>query len=284
MFPILAKRCIGPQVYLMRVRAPEIAAKRKAGQFVILRVAECGERFPLTIVDSDPREGSVTIIFQVVGVSTRRLAALNEGEAILDVVGPLGNPTHIERYGHVVCIGGGVGIAPAYPIAAAMKAVGNRLTVIISGRTKEHVILRQEMAAISDDLRIATDDGSLGFKGFPTQILEEMIRSGEKIDLVVAVGPVPMMRAVCAVTRSHGIRTIVSLNPIMVDGTGMCGGCRVEVGGQTKFACVDGPEFDGHQVDFDLLAKRLRTYEAEERLRVQRYEEECRLREVLGKR
>jgi len=278
LYRILHKRPMGPKSFLMRIHAPEIAARRKAGQFVILRCAELGERFPLTIVDSDSDEGSITIVFQMVGVSTQRLGALEEGDEVLDVVGPLGNPTHVENYGSVICIGGGVGIAPAYPIAVALRDAGNRLTAIISGRTKDHVILREEMAAVADDLQVATDDGSLGIRGFPTAILEEMIERGDRIDLVLAVGPVPMMRAICEVTRPHAIRTMVSLNPIMVDGTGMCGGCRVEVGGETKFACVDGPEFDGHLVDFDLLSKRLRTYAVEEKEQARRFEDGCRLK------
>jgi NAD(P)H-flavin reductase len=260
LFTIMKKRLIAPSVYQMEVAAPKIARKRKAGQFVILRVNEEGERFPLTIADADPVAGTITIIFQTAGKSTTMLAALKEGEAILDVVGPLGRPTHIEKVGHVVCIGGGVGIAPVYPILCAMKAAGNRVTSIISARARDLLILEEEMRRHSDELKIATDDGSCGFKGFPTQILQGMIDAKEKIDLVVAVGPVPLMRAVCQVTKPHNIPTVVSLNPIMVDGTGMCGGCRVTVGGKTQFVCVDGPEFDGHQVDFDLLAKRLRTY------------------------
>ena len=263
---ITHKELIAPQVYLMKVAAPKIARKRKAGQFVILRVIETGERFPLTIADSDPDQGTITIVFQVVGKSTQDLSALDVGDSIMDVVGPLGKPTHIEKFGHVVCIGGGVGIAPIYPIVCAMKAAGNRVTSIISARSKDLLILETEMAAHSDDLKIATDDGSKGFKGFPTEILKEMIESGEKIDLVVSVGPVPLMRAVCNVTRPHELSTVVSLNPIMVDGTGMCGGCRVTVGGETKFVCVDGPEFAGLQVDFEELMKRQRTYHEMERM------------------
>jgi NAD(P)H-flavin reductase len=243
----------------MRVEAAELAARRKPGQFVILRLGETGERFPLTIVDSDGG-GTITLVFQVVGTSTTQLAQMNEGQEILDVVGPLGNPTHLETFGHVVCIGGGVGVAPAYPIAKGLKGAGNRVTSLISARSTNLLILEDEMRQVSDELRVATDDGSKGFHGFPTQILQQMIDKGEKMDLVLAVGPVPMMRAVAEVTRPYGIRTVVSLNPIMVDGTGMCGGCRVSVGGQTRFACVDGPEFDAHQVDFDLLMKRLKTY------------------------
>ncbi len=257
---IVEKKELAPAIYRMRVEARDIAVRRKPGQFVILRLSETGERFPLTIVDSDSADGSITIIFQAVGTSTRELAALEVGDEVLDIAGPLGTPTHIERFGHVVCIGGGVGIAPAYPIAKGMKLAGNRVTSLISARSANLLFLEEEMRCISDELVVATDDGTKGFHGFPTQILKQMIDRGGKIDLVVAVGPVPMMRAVAEVTRPFNIKTMVSLNPIMVDGTGMCGGCRVNVGGQTKFACVDGPEFDGHLVDFDLLTKRLRTY------------------------
>jgi len=267
------KELLAPNVYRMAVLAPQIARKRKAGQFVILRVNETGERFPLTIVDSDAEAGTVSIIFQAVGKSTRLLGALEEGDTILDLVGPLGKPTHVADFGHVVCIGGGVGIAPAYPIARAMKAGGNRVTSIISARSRDLVILEAEMRAASDVLKVATDDGSYGFHGFPTQILQEMIDAGKQIDLAVAVGPVPMMRAVCQVTGPRKIKTQVSLNPIMVDGTGMCGGCRVSVGGKTRFCCVDGPEFDGHEVDFDLLTKRLRTYTEHEKESLDRYQE-----------
>jgi len=282
MYRITEKRGLAPRVFLMKVEAPRIARKRRAGQFVILRVTETGERFPLTIVDSDPGAGTITIIFQVVGKSTRDLARLDAGREIPDVVGPLGKPTHVEKFGRVVCIGGGVGIAPVYPIARAMKQAGNHVTSLISARSRELLILEEEMAACSDILEVATDDGSKGFKGFPTQLLERMLAEGEKIDLVVAVGPVPLMRAVCEVTRPHNIPTVVSLNPIMVDGTGMCGGCRVTVGGETRFVCVEGPEFDGHQVDFDLLAKRLRTYEKMERLSLEQAgEKRCRLEPAI---
>jgi len=282
MHRITEKRLLAPRVYLMKVEAPRIAVKRKAGQFVILRVSERGERFPLTIADSDPAAGTITIVFQVVGKSTRDLSMLDVGDAILDVVGPLGRPTHVERFGRVVCIGGGVGIAPVYPIVRAMKEAGNHVTSLISARTRDLLILEEEIARYSDVLVVATDDGSKGFKGFPTDILRQMLEEGQKVDLVVAVGPVPLMRAACKVTAPHRIPTVVSLNPIMVDGTGMCGGCRVTVGGQTKFVCVDGPEFDGHQVDFDLLAKRLRTYEEMERISLERApQEECRLEPVI---
>jgi len=283
MYAVRQKRLLAPAIYLMKVEAAKIAHKRKAGQFVVLRVNETGERFPLTIVDSDPEKGTITIIFQVVGKSTILLAGVPEGETILDVVGPLGKPTHIERFGHVVCIGGGVGIAPVYPIVCAMKDGGNRVTSVISARSKELLILEEEMRRASDELKVATDDGSYGFKGFPTQILQEMMDGGGMIDQVVAVGPVPMMRAVCRVTKPAGIKTVVSLNPIMVDGTGMCGGCRVSVGGETRFVCVDGPEFDGHEVDFDLLTKRLRTYSGMERQSATAHEHACRLESRLSK-
>ncbi|MEW6358072.1 MAG: sulfide/dihydroorotate dehydrogenase-like FAD/NAD-binding protein [Planctomycetota bacterium] len=260
MYEIVEKRELSPNVFLMKVKAPRIARKRKAGQFVILRVHDDGERFPLTIVDSNSDAGTLTIVFQAVGKSTIMLSRLNVGDGVLDLVGPLGKPTHIEKFGHVVCVGGGVGIACVYPIAKAMREAGNRVTSIISARSKDILTLREEMGSASDELKIATDDGSLGFKGFPTQILQQMIDAGEKIDLVVTVGPTIMMKFIAGVTRPHGIHTVVSLNPIMVDGTGMCGGCRVNVGGETKFVCVDGPEFDGHQVDFDLLMSRQKTY------------------------
>ena len=269
MFPIIEKKQLGQTTYRMDIEAPRIASSRKPGQFVILRVAESGERFPLTIVDSDTRRGTIAIIYQAVGRSTRQLAAMNPGDEIMDVAGPLGTPTHIEKFGNVICIGGGVGIAVAYPIAKGMKEAGNNVLSMISARSSDLLILEEEMEAVSDEFKVATDDGSKGFKGFPTQLLQEKIDAGDKIDLVVAVGPVPMMRAVAEVTRPHGIKTVVSLNPIMVDGTGMCGGCRVTVGDETKFACVDGPEFDGHEVDFDQLVKRLRTYEEHEKCKLE---------------
>ena len=279
MYRIAKKLQLAPDVYRMEIDAPRIARKRKAGQFVILRLNETGERFPLTIVDSDGDRGTVSIIFQAVGKSTVELARMNEGDVILDVVGPLGVPTHVEKFGRVVCVGGGVGIAPVYPIVCAMAKAGNEVVSLISARSKELLILEKEMAAASDVLKVATDDGSCGFHGFPTQIMQDMIGSGEQIDLAVAVGPVPMMRAVCEVTRPHKIKTVVSLNPIMVDGTGMCGGCRVTVGGKTKFTCVDGPEFDGHEVDFDILIQRQRTYLKHEKESMRRMEEGCQLKE-----
>ena len=259
-FPIAEKQKLAPEIYLMKIEAPDIARKRKAGQFLILRLDEDGERFPLTIADSDPEAGTVTIVFQAVGKSTVRLAEMEAGDTILDVVGPLGKPTHIENFGRVVAIGGGVGIAPVYPIVCALREAGNHVTTILAARNKDLIIMQDMMAKQSHEVRICTDDGTAGYKGFPTQMLQEMIDAGEEIDQVVVIGPVPLMKFMCQVTQKAGIPTVVSLNPIMVDGTGMCGGCRVEVGGETKFACVDGPEFDGHKVDFDLLMKRQKTY------------------------
>jgi len=271
-FPILDAKEIAKNVFLQRIRAPRIARKRKAGQFLVLRHGENGERIPLTIVDSDPAEGSVTIIFQAVGKSTTEFSRLAPGDGYTDVVGPLGLPTHIENFGTVVGIGGGIGAAPLLPIATAIKQAGNRLLSIVGARTKELLILEDEMRAISDEIVVTTDDGSYAKKGFVTTALQEIIDRGEGIALCIAIGPVPMMRAVAEVTRPHRIRTVVSLNPIMVDATGMCGACRVTVGGATKFVCVDGPEFDGHQVDFKELVLRNRAYLKEEKVSMERYE------------
>ncbi len=262
---ILAREEIAPSTYRYVVHHPKIARKRQAGQFVILRIHEGGERIPLTIVDSDPEAGSVTLIFQAVGHSTRELESLAVGDALLDLAGPLGRPTHIENYGTACVIGGGYGTAPVLPIAVALREAGNELIGIVGARTRELVILEAELRQLCRRLEVATDDGSYGHKGFVTDVLQKLLDEGEKIDFVLAVGPTPMMRAVSELTRGYGIKTMVSLNPIMVDGTGMCGGCRVEVGGETKFACVDGPEFDGHLVNFDLLMKRQGTYKAQER-------------------
>ncbi len=262
---IIEKENLSENVVRMMLTAPVIAQKRKAGQFIILKIDEKGERIPLTIVDSDAKAGTVTIIFQVVGKTTATLAKMKVGDTIQDVQGPLGNPTEIENYGRVICIGGGVGVGVVYPLAAALKKAGNEVISIIGSRTKDLLILEKEMGAISDKLIVATDDGSYGFHGFVSQVLQEMIDKGEKIDRVFAIGPVPMMKVVSDVTRPRGIKTIVSLNSIMLDATGMCGACRVVVGGKTKFTCVDGPEFDGHEVDFKLLADRLKMYCDQER-------------------
>ncbi len=272
MFPIVESREIAKNVRQQRIVAPRIAKKRKAGQFLVIRTGEMGERIPLTIVNSDPAEGTVTIIFQVVGKSTAELATMKAGDSVQDVVGPLGLATHIEKFGTVVGIGGGIGTAPLLPIAAAIQKAGNRLISIVGARTKELLILEDEMKAVSDTLVVTTDDGSYAKKGFVTSALQEMIDAGEKIDFCIAIGPVPMMKAVAEVTRPHRIRTMVSLNPIMVDGTGMCGACRVSVGGTTKFVCVDGPEFDGHAVDFKELTMRNRAYLREEKEAMERFE------------
>lgn len=245
----------------MELDAPLIAGKAKAGQFIIFRIDEYGERVPLTIADYDREKGTITIIFQKVGKSTMLLGQLGEGDSILDVVGPLGVPTEIpEGAKKAAVIGGGVGCAIAYPQAKALYNSGIEVDVIAGFRSKDIVILEDEMRAVSNNLYITTDDGSYGMKGFVTNKLQELIDAGNKYDFVIAIGPVPMMKFVCAVTKPYGIKTIVSLNPIMIDGTGMCGGCRVRVGGQIKYACVDGPDFDGHQVDFDELMKRNSAY------------------------
>ena len=262
---IIEARFLAPDIKLFRIEAPLIAEKRKAGQFIILRVHDYGERIPLTIADSDVNDGSITIIVQGIGKTTKHLNTLGEGDYINDLVGPLGKPSHIENFGTAVSIGGGVGTAIAFPTAKALKEAGNHTISIIGGRTKEFVILEDEMKKICDEVYPTTDDGSYGFHGFVTQKLQELIDSGRKIDFVLAIGPIPMMRAVANVTKPYGIQTVVSLNPIMVDGTGMCGGCRVIVDGKTQFACVDGPEFDAHTVDFDVLTKRNRMYGFQEK-------------------
>lgn len=275
MNPIIEKQDLSENVVRMVLAAPEIARKRRAGQFIILKIDEPGERIPLTIVDSDAEAGTITIIFQVVGKTTAALASMKAGDEISDVQGPLGNPTEIENFGHVVCIGGGVGVGVVYPLAAALKKAGNRVTSIIGARTQNLLILEEEMRKVSDRLIVATDDGSYGFHGFVSAVLQNLIDAKERIDRVFAIGPVPMMRVLCDVTRPHGIPTVVSLNPVMVDATGMCGACRVAVAGKTKFTCVDGPEFDGHQVDFALLTSRLRMYQPQEKQSMEAYRCKC---------
>jgi len=259
-FEILEARLLATAVRQLNIAALEIARKRKPGQFVVLRINEEGERIPLTMADADPQAGTITLIFQEVGTSTAKLGKLKGGDSISDLIGPLGVPTHIEKFGTVVCVGGGIGIAPVYPIAKGMREAGNTVLSIIGARTKDLLILEEEMAQVSNVLKISTDDGSYGYHGFVSDVLQDFIDQGTTIDLVVAIGPVPMMRVVCNVTRNKNIKTVVSLNPIMVDATGMCGACRVTVGGRTRFVCVDGPEFDGHQVDFAELVKRQRAY------------------------
>ena len=262
MYEILSKEELVPEsVFRMKIKSPEIAKKRKAGQFVVLRTDEEGERIPLTIADADPVQGSITLIWQVVGVSTMRLAAKKVGESLADFAGPLGKPTHIENWGKVVCVCGGIGTAPLYPIAQALTKAGNEVYTIIGARNKDLLILVDEMKKICHQVEICTDDGSIGFKGFVSQLLEKWLTENNyKFNQCFAIGPVPMMKATAAVTKKYNLPTMVSLNPIMVDGTGMCGGCRVTIAGETKFCCVDGPEFDGHAVDYDELTQRLSAY------------------------
>jgi ferredoxin/flavodoxin---NADP+ reductase len=251
-------------VILNEIEAPLIAKKARPGQFVILKAHEDGERIPLTMAETDPEKGTITIIYMVVGKSTALFRDLKTGDAYQDVIGPLGKPTHVEKLGDVICVGGGTGVAVLHPITRAMKAAGNHVTCIIGARSKDLLILEDKMRSASHDLRVCTDDGSYGHHGFVTDIVKEVLEQ-KKIQLVVAIGPVPMMKAVTNITKSYDVPTMVSLNPIMIDGTGMCGGCRVTVGGETKFACVDGPEFDGHQVNFDELMLRLQAYCEEEK-------------------
>ena len=268
---IINKMRLAEGINLFEIEAPLIARKRKPGQFVIIRIYENGERIPLTIADVNEEKGIITIVVQVVGKTTEYLGTLNPGDSLLDVVGPLGQPTHIEKFGTVVAIGGGVGHAVCFPIAKGMKNAGNYLITIVGARTKDLIILEEETKKFSDEFYITTDDGSYGKKGLVTDQLKELLEGGKKNDLVLAAGPAIMMKFVSLMTKEYGIKTIVSLNSIMVDGTGMCGVCRVEVGGKTKFACVDGPEFDGHEVNYDLLMKRLATYKEEEKLAYDRY-------------
>jgi ferredoxin/flavodoxin---NADP+ reductase len=274
MYKILEKRTLSDNVKLMNIKAPLVAKKAKPGQFIILRIDETGERIPLTIADYDRKKGSITIIFMEVGKTTKQLGAMKEGESLLNFAGPLGVPSEIEKYGTVVCIGGGVGIAPLYPIVRALKEAGNKVISILGAKSKDLLMLEDEIGKYSDELLIATDDGSKGHKGFVSDVLKDIIDEGTKIDIAWAIGPVIMMKVVSDLTRKYNLKTMVSLNPIMVDGTGMCGGCRVTVGDETKFACVDGPEFDGHKVDFENLMLRNRRFEREEK-------EACKLAGVL---
>lgn len=263
-------------VILNEIEAPLIAKKAKPGQFVILKANEDGERIPLTMADTDPDKGTITIIYMVVGKSTALFKTLNVGDGFQDVIGPLGKPTHLEKVGKVVCVGGGTGVAVLHPITRALKEIGNDVTCIIGARTKDLLILESQMKAASNDLKVCTDDGTYGHHGFVTDVLKDVLDQGD-VKLVVGIGPVPMMRAVANITKPYGVKLLVSLNPIMIDGTGMCGGCRVTVGGETKFACVDGPEFDGHQVNFDELMLRLQAYCDEEK---QCYEGFCTLQDA----
>ena len=278
MYKILRRKQLNDTVVLLEIEAPFIAKKAKAGQFIILRIDEYGERMPLTIADTDPEKGSVTIIFQIVCQTTMILSKLNEGDALLDFVGPLGAATELDGVKKACVIGGGVGCAIAYPSAKALFKNGAKVDVIAGFRNKDIVILEDEFKNVCDNLYITTDDGSYGEQGFVTNKLQSLIDAGNDYDLVIAIGPVPMMKFVAKVTEPYNIKTLVSLNPIMIDGTGMCGGCRVTVDGKIKFACVDGPDFDGHKVDFDELMKRNSTYKEKEA----HDKEHCRMYKMAG--
>ena len=271
MTKIIDKRELFEKVHQFRIEAPHLVSKAKAGQFVILRQNEMGERVPMSIGGLDKENGLLTVVIQEVGKTSASMNRMKIGDSFADVVGPLGLPTHIEKYGNCICIGGGVGIPPIYPIAQALKEAGNNVTSIIGARSKTLLIYEKELGDASDQLLISTDDGSYGTHGFVTTILQKMIDDGEKVDMVICVGPVPMMKAVVETTREPRIKTFVSLNPIMVDGTGMCGACRVTVGGKTKFACVDGPDFDGHEVDFNEMTKRQKMYLKQEKTSYEKF-------------
>jgi ferredoxin--NADP+ reductase len=275
MHRIVAKIQLSPNVTRLDVEAPRVAQIRQPGQFVIVRRADRAERIPLTVADADPKAGTIALVIQAVGKSTKELVAMNVGDEIRDVAGPLGMPTELISKGRALCVGGGVGTAVVHPIAQGLHARGVDVTSVIGGRSKEWVIFEPELKRYGNVV-VCTDDGSYGRKGFVTDAARELLEAGG-IDIVYAVGPVPMMRAIANLTRPFGVHTIVSLNPVMVDGTGMCGGCRVEIGGETKFACVDGPEFDGHKVDFDLLADRLSTYRPQEQAAAERCGDNCRV-------
>ncbi len=268
---ILEHRVLAEGSHYFVIEAPEIAQKAQAGQFVILLAHEKGERVPITIADSDPEKGTIKLLIQAVGKSTYQMGELAVGDGFLAVVGPLGRPSPIEKYGRVVCLGGGFGIAALHPVAKGLKNAGNHVTSIIGARRKDLLIMEEEMRGASSELLISTDDGSYGFHGFVTDVLAKLMAERKKIDAVFSVGPVPMMRATALMTRPPGIKTIVSLNSIMVDATGMCGACRVSVSGETKFACVDGPDFDAHEVDFDELVARQRAYLDQEKLALDKY-------------
>ena len=273
MYPIIEKKVLSENVKLMKIKAPLIANKAQPGQFIILRIDEKGERIPLTIADFDREKGTITIIFLEVGKTTKQLGTLNVGDSLENFVGPLGMPSEVKKYGTVVCVGGGVGIAPLYPIVKALKETGNYVISILGAKTKSLLLLEKEIEGFSDEFYIATDDGSKGQKGFVSDVLQQIIEK-KKIDLVMAIGPIIMMKVVSDLTRKYNIKTLVSLNPIMVDGTGMCGGCRVSVGGKIRFACVHGPEFDGHQVDFGNLMIRNRRFVRDEGIAIKKHMDE----------
>jgi ferredoxin--NADP+ reductase len=265
LFRIISRQTLATKVHLFEIEAPAIARKAQAGQFVVVRIDEKGERIPLTLADWDREKGSVSVVFMEVGATTCRLALLKAGDSVADFVGPLGVPTHVDKFGTVVCVAGGVGAAPITPIARALKEKGNKIISILGARSKDLLFWEDKLRSVSHQLIVTTDDGTYGRKGVVTEPLKELLESGEKVDRVIAIGPSIMMKFCAETTKPFGVKTIVSLNPIMVDGTGMCGCCRVSVGGVTKFACVDGPDFDGHQVDWDLLFARQRTYLNEEK-------------------
>ncbi|MFA5385829.1 MAG: sulfide/dihydroorotate dehydrogenase-like FAD/NAD-binding protein [Eubacteriales bacterium] len=274
---ILDKQVLSPVIKLMVVEAPEIAGKCLPGQFIILRIGEESERIPLTIADFNRENGTITLVFQEVGKTTKQLGMLEIGDSIRDLAGPLGMPSHVENLGAVICVGGGVGVAPVYPITRALKEAGNHVIGIIGSRNKELLFWEDKMREASSELHITTDDGSYVRKGFVSDVLKEIIedRGKDNIAMVLAIGPQPMMRVCCRLTGEYGVKTIVSLNSLMVDGTGMCGCCRVTVGGKTRFVCVDGPEFDGHQVDFNELALRSAFFQNEERTAMERFSAQC---------
>jgi len=272
-YKILEKKRVRPDVFYFRIQAEEIARKAQPGQFIILRLHEHGERIPISLADISPEEGNISLMFMTIGKTSTQMSTLNEGDSILDLVGPLGKPTHIKNYGKVALVGGGFGVAPLYPIAKALKAAGNEIVTVMGARNKDLLIYEAEMAATTDRVAVTTDDGSRGIQGVVTLALDQELQKG--LDLVMAVGPAIMMKFVCKATEPYKVPTVVSLNPIMVDGTGMCGACRVSVGGQTKFGCIDGPEFDGHLVDWDLLMARQRMYLSEEKQAMEKYTCNC---------
>jgi NAD(P)H-flavin reductase len=273
-YKIIERQDLADIVHLFKIEAPEVAKKAQPGQFVIVRIDEKGERIPLTFADWDAKEGSVTIVFQEAGATTCRLARLNAGQSIENFVGPLGIPTHIEKFGTVVCVAGGIGVAPISPIARGLKQAGNKVISIMGARNKSLLFWEDKLRQCSHELVVTTDDGTFGRKGLVTEPLKEIL-SSQKVDLVIAIGPIPMMKFSTLTTKPFGVKTLVSLNPLMVDGTGMCGCCRVSVGGATKFACVDGPDFDGHQVDWDLMSVRSRAYAPEEKRSMEQWQCQC---------
>ncbi|MFH2069513.1 MAG: sulfide/dihydroorotate dehydrogenase-like FAD/NAD-binding protein [Candidatus Omnitrophota bacterium] len=274
MFKILEKQLLGPKIQCIVLDAPLVAQKAEPGQFVIIRVHKKGKRIPLSLADFNPQQNTITIVFQEVGKTTHRLGVLNKGDSIPDLLGPQGNPTEIDKFGNVVLVGGGIGVAPVFPLARKLKEAGNRVTSVLGYRSKEYLFWEEKLRSVSDETLIATNDGLYGQKGFVTDILAKMMASDRKIDRILAIGPAVMMKAVADLTRTSGIKTIVSLNSLMVCGMGMCGACRVTVNNKTRFTCMDGPDFDGHQVDFEELMKRLDTYKEEERVVFEKWQKE----------